>query len=152
MPKKVLAPTIGRCNLGINSNRELMNSRSRAYRRTPTKKLKLLLIDRDLELVDLAQATGLSLSLIKKIASGNKRPTPRTAARLENFLGARIFSSPAAYRARMKRATAPANCVLGSNESSAQPKIQNTFPREKESAAPSTVNNNQVALSPTTFT
>jgi len=73
---------------------------------TPQKRLKLLLVDRDLQLEDLARGTGLSLSLIEKIATGHRRPTPRTAARLENFFGVRIFSPPTRYRAVRKRCAA----------------------------------------------
>lgn len=71
--------------------------------RTPEKKLKLSLIDRDLEHEDVARGTGLSLSLIKKIASGKKAVVPRTASRIENLLGARIFSTPKQYRDRLNR-------------------------------------------------
>jgi transcriptional regulator with XRE-family HTH domain len=71
--------------------------------------LKLLLVDRDLQLEDLARGTGLSLSLIEKIATGHRRPTPRTAARLENFFGVRIFSPPSRYRAAHKRKAANAS-------------------------------------------
>jgi transcriptional regulator with XRE-family HTH domain len=72
--------------------------------RTPEKKLKLLLIDRDLELAEVSRGTGLSISLIEKIATGHRIPTARTAARLENFLGARIFSEPVQFRMRTRRA------------------------------------------------
>jgi transcriptional regulator with XRE-family HTH domain len=71
--------------------------------RPPIKRLKLLLVDRGLELEELATSTGLSLSLVKKIASGDRAPTLRTAARLENFFNVRIFSMPASYRARKWR-------------------------------------------------
>jgi transcriptional regulator with XRE-family HTH domain len=73
---------------------------------SPQKRLKLLLVDRDLQLEDLARGTGLSLSLIEKITTGHRRPTPRTATRLENFFGVRIFSPPARYRAARKRCAA----------------------------------------------
>jgi transcriptional regulator with XRE-family HTH domain len=83
--------------------------------------MKLLMIDRDLQLADLAAGAGLSISLIEKIATGHRRPTPRTAARLENFFGVRIFSPPARYRAARKRRagllrgrplTIPAGCEI----------------------------------------
>jgi transcriptional regulator with XRE-family HTH domain len=80
--------------------------------------LKLLLVDRGLELEGLAKETGLSLSLVKKISSGIRVPTARTAARIENFFGVRIFSKPADYRFRKRRAvistrfTIPAGCEI----------------------------------------
>ena len=74
----------------------------------PKKRLKLLLVDRGLRLEDLARETGLSRSLIDKIAAGHLRPTARTSARIENFFGVRIFSKPAQYRSRRQRIAAPA--------------------------------------------
>ncbi len=71
--------------------------------RTRIKRLKLLLIDHELELKDLASSTGLSISLIGKIAAGFRNPTPHAILRLENFFGERIFSSPREYRARQKK-------------------------------------------------
>lgn len=68
------------------------------------KRLKKILIDQELQLADLAARTGLSLSLVEKIAAGIRPVTQRTAARIENFLGARVFSSPKAYRERVRRA------------------------------------------------
>jgi transcriptional regulator with XRE-family HTH domain len=105
--------------------------------RNPKKRLKLLLIDRDLELRDLAARTGLSLSLVEKIATAKRAPTARSVARIENFFGERIFSSPTRYRARIKRAAARARPVIEFDESPAQPEAENTFSREQESAAPS---------------
>ncbi len=67
-----------------------------------TKRLKLLLVDRELDHAQLAATTGLSLSLVEKIAAGHRVPTVRTVARLENRLGARIFSTPKKYRARLQ--------------------------------------------------
>jgi transcriptional regulator with XRE-family HTH domain len=75
--------------------------------RSPQKRLKLLLVDRDLQLEDLARATGLSLSLTEKIATGHRRPTARTVERLETFFGTRIFSTPAQYRTRVNRERQP---------------------------------------------
>lgn len=80
--------------------------------RTPEKKLKLVLIDRDLQLADLARGTGLSISLIKKIATGHREPTARTAARLETFLGLRIFSKPPQYRSRRRTTRPPAAAAV----------------------------------------
>jgi transcriptional regulator with XRE-family HTH domain len=120
-----------------------------AARRTPEKKLKLLLIDRDLQLVDLAQATGLSISLVEKVATGKKRPTPRTAARLETFLGVRIFSAPRQYRERLKRAVRP--CTIEFDELPARK--PETFLQEQTSPAtarptlaPETVSNPTATL------
>lgn len=71
--------------------------------RSPVKRLKHLLIDRDRELQDLAVATGLSISLIKKIASGSKAPSRRAINRMEAACGCRLFSSPREYRARQQK-------------------------------------------------
>jgi transcriptional regulator with XRE-family HTH domain len=87
--------------------------------RSQQKRLKKILIDRDLELEDLPARTGLSLSLIKKIASGAHPITARTAARIENFLGARIFSTPKQYRDRCRRQAA--NCTIEFDEPPANP-------------------------------
>jgi transcriptional regulator with XRE-family HTH domain len=77
------------------------------------KRLKKLLIDRDLELADLAERTGLSLSLVEKIAAGIHPITARTAARIENFLGTRIFSAPKQYRDRRKRESSVCTIEFG---------------------------------------
>lgn len=74
--------------------------------RSPEKRLKLLLVDRELELKDVARVTGLSLSLIGKIAAGLRKPTTHAVLRIENFFGERIFSSPREYRARQKKSRA----------------------------------------------
>jgi transcriptional regulator with XRE-family HTH domain len=76
---------------------------------SPRKRLKLLLVDRDLQLEDLARATGLSVSLVEKIAAGHRRPTARTSTRIENFFGCRIFSTPARYRLGRKGRAAHAS-------------------------------------------
>jgi transcriptional regulator with XRE-family HTH domain len=91
---------------------------------TPAKKLKLLLIERDLQLSDLASGTGISISLIKKIAAGRRTPTTRTAARVETFFGERIFSSPAAFRARLKalQGSVGSNADTTSETSATQPR------------------------------
>jgi transcriptional regulator with XRE-family HTH domain len=81
--------------------------------RPPEKRLKLLLVDRELHLEDLARATGLSISLIEKIATGHRQPTPRTAARLENFFGAKIFTSPARNRAARKQPAHAGPAAIG---------------------------------------
>lgn len=81
----------------------------------------MLLIERGLSLEDVATGTGLSLSLIKKIATKKKRPTPRTIARTENFCGARLWSTPRQYQTRAERRhprtqtrryTFPAGCAI----------------------------------------
>jgi transcriptional regulator with XRE-family HTH domain len=82
---------------------------------TPEKRLKLLLIDRGLELADVSRGTGLSLSLIEKVATMKKRPTRRTVARLEAFIGCRVFSTSKEYRERLKRAAA-ATCTIEFDE------------------------------------
>ena len=69
------------------------------------KRLKHALIDTGLEHEDICQFTGLSLSLIRKIAPGHKAPSRRAATRIEAALGRRIFSTPHQYR--MRRASAP---------------------------------------------
>jgi transcriptional regulator with XRE-family HTH domain len=103
---------------------QIVNLRSQS----PTKRLKHLLIESDLSLQDLAAATGISISLIKKIASGERVPTQRAITRIENVLG-RIWSTPAAYRARQKK--------LGPSiiEFDEAPSPQETLPGEGITAA-----------------
>jgi transcriptional regulator with XRE-family HTH domain len=67
----------------------------------------LLLITRGIDHSQLASGTGLSLSLVRKIAAGKREPTPRAIARLETFFGRRIFSTPAQYRARVNSERPP---------------------------------------------
>lgn len=73
----------------------------------PHRRLKLLRIERGIEQEDLAAATGLSLSLVRKIEQGNRAPSKRASARLENVLGQRMFSKPAEYRQRNGNAARP---------------------------------------------
>jgi len=69
----------------------------------PHIRLRILMIDRGFEAVDLVRHTGISLSMLNKCMSGHRIPGPRTAVKIENFFNERIFSSPAQWCARRRK-------------------------------------------------
>lgn len=58
------------------------------HRWPPQKRLKLLLVERDLTSTWLSEATGVSLVTITGVLSGRARPTPRVRALIGAALGA----------------------------------------------------------------
>lgn len=69
----------------------------------PFKRLRILMVDRDMESVDLVKHTGFSLSFIEKVMCGKILPARESAEKLERFFNERIFSTPAQWRARRQK-------------------------------------------------
>jgi ribosome-binding protein aMBF1 (putative translation factor) len=61
------------------------------------------MISRGLQSPELVRQIGFSISTIRKLMNGDLVPSQRTADRVEDFFGERIFSTPAQWRERRRK-------------------------------------------------
>jgi len=73
-------------------------------------RLRILLYERRISASRLAEGTGLSASLCEKLAANRRRPSQVTIDKIELFLDARIWSSPAEFK-RRRESSGPAQAA-----------------------------------------
>jgi transcriptional regulator with XRE-family HTH domain len=89
-------------NFGLPTHSTHYNGLAQLVNSNPLlRRLKRALIDAGRDQIWLAAETGLSISFVRKIYCGEKKPSRRAALKIESALNRRILSTPSQYRASL---------------------------------------------------